>query len=187
MLTTRTPETYGIPTSRRGVKGRALRCLLTVALAFGLMGAITHAQTPNDKQPWQGTFTKTGFQPGSPRIFMDLPLPASGRVLTLERIGVILGPSGSIYTKLLRCEIESDRPKLENAEFLENRTRLLLPLPVHLGAGTNTWAIINAPIRIYAEDVGGMLRNGFRVACDVDAIGLTTPFTVTAIGYTTPK
>lgn len=161
------------------------RSLMAAAIALCFTGIAAQAQT--DKQPWQATLTKNANQVGSGKMYLDLPLPPFGRLLTLERIGILIGPTGSSYGKVHFCEVESDRPKLENVDLLENRTRVMLPLPTHLGPGTKTWLILNVPIRIYSESTLNGLRNLFRVVCDVENIGALDTMTVTATGYTTPK
>ena len=107
------------------------KSIAVTAIALCFAGPVAQAQT--DKQPWQATLTKTSHQPGAPKIYLDLPLPTAGRVLTLERIGIMVGPTFSPYGRVFSCEVESDRPKLDAAEFLENRTRVFLPVPVSLG------------------------------------------------------
>jgi len=155
------------------------------ALALCLGGFTAQAQT--DKQPWQGTFTKN-FHPnlaGSSRISIDLPLPSPSRLLTLEHIGITIGPMASIYGKVHFCEIESSHPQAPAHEFAENRTRILLPLPVPTGI-PKVRAVFDTPIRLYVEGTDSPLRRIFRVSCEVEYFG-NDAFTVTAVGYTTPK
>jgi hypothetical protein len=156
-----------------------------LTLVICLCAVAARAQT--DKKPWQGTFTKTTHPVGATRIFLDLPLPPAGRVLTLERVGITIGPTLSIYGRVYNCEIESARPRLSDQDLLESHTRVMLPLPIVLGTGTRTWAVIHAPVRIYAEPSESGLRELFRVSCAVDAIAQGDNMTVTAVGYTTPK
>ena len=160
------------------------RAAVLALLALSLGGSLAQAQT--DKQPWQGTFTKSLHVVGASRIFIDLPVPPPSRLLTLERVGVTLGPTLSIYGKMVSCEIESSHPRSPVHELAENRTRVLLPLPAQIGT-SRTWAVFHAPIRLYVEGNDTAFRQVFRVSCDVDAIAASDVFTVTAVGYTTPK
>lgn len=54
---------------------------------------------------------------------MDLPLPAEGRILTVQGVVVMIGLTASVYRELKWCEIESDRPQSATHELAENRTR----------------------------------------------------------------
>jgi hypothetical protein len=158
--------------------------IAAATIAVVSTGIVATAQT--DKKPWQATLTKFSQALGEPRIFMDVPTPPAGRLLTVERVGVTVGPMNNNSGKITRCEIESDRPQIDAAPFLESRTRLFLPLPVQLGEGTRIWAVLNAPVRIYSQKPDGVGRTFFRVSCDGESISWNDDITVTVVGYTTP-
>lgn len=159
----------------------------TIRLAMALALAAAGAQAQSERTPWQGTYTKSFHPVGASRIFVDLPMPAEGRVLTVEGVGVMIGPTGSAYGKVKWCEIESGRPHPVAHELAENRTRALLPLPALVYPGSKVWGIPQTPLRIYAEREELGLRNLFRVVCEVENIAPNDSMTVTVAGYTTAK
>jgi len=172
----------------RPVSSVPWRRIAVMVVALCLMSAVAvQAQTPAGAWPWQVSLQKTSHQPGASQIFVDLPMPPPGRLLTLERISILVGPTLSIYGKVFRCEVQSASPKLEGGiPMLESKTRAILSLPTGMGQGTKTWGIVNEPVRVYAQQPGTVLHTLFRVVCDVDAIAASDAVLVTAVGYTTP-
>jgi len=151
-----------------------------LAVCFG--AGTVQAQT--NRQPWQGMFNKTSHSGGTPRLVLDLPLPATGKLLTIERISISLGPTASIYGKLLSCEIETSHPRLLKSEYVADRTRYPLSQPVFLGQPTRSWGITNEAVLVYADsNAEGVLR----VVCDSEYLSGSDRFTVTASGYTSDK
>lgn len=159
------------------------RCWMAAALLAACWGTGTaHAQT--NRQPWQMTFVKTSHIGDTSRLIMDLPQPPPGRILTIERVAVTLGPTLSIYGKLLSCEIESSHPRVMKAELAADRVRFPLPLPEVLQPQSKTWTVLNGQTLIYADsNAEGTLR----VSCETDAVAHNDRFVVSASGYTTDK
>ena len=159
------------------------RCWLAAVLLAACWGTGT-AQAQTNRQPWQGTFVKTSHSGDMSRPAVELPSPPAGKLLTIERIGITLGPTASVYGKLLSCEIESSHPRVMKAEYAADRVRVLLPLPAYLGQGNKKYIIIDTPTLVYADSHPDAT---LRVVCDADALFTSVKLTVTASGYTTDK
>lgn len=155
--------------------------LLLTIMALAACGA-TEAQTV--RQPWQGTFTKSSHPGDRSRIFIDLPQPAVGKILTIEAIHLTLGPTLSMYGKLYSCEIESSYPRAAKLAPIDETVRVLLPLPSVVVPGSKTWGFPQSQILLHSEaGPEGILR----VSCAADSLGVAETFQVTVAGYLTDK
>jgi hypothetical protein len=160
-----------------------IRWLMGAAIVAACL-SMEMAQAQTNRQPWQGTFVKTTHAIDGGRMVVDLPLPAAGKLLTLERISVTMGQPQSIYGKLLSCEVESTHPRVQKSEFATDRVKTLLPLPVVVLQPTKTFEIFNTPVLVYADsNVDGVLR----VVCATEFTSTTERLTVTVAGYTSDK
>ncbi|MBM3765581.1 MAG: hypothetical protein FJW32_09330 [Acidobacteria bacterium] len=155
-----------------------------IAVALFLTGITAWAQ----EIPWQVSIqTPVSFDAGSSKIFIDLPQPPTGRILTVEQVTVMIGPLWNPYAKVHQCEVQSARPNLA-AENVEPMTRVLLPFPEWLSpASSRTRAIVASPVRIHVESGSATLRSPvFRLSCDSEFV-TNDRMTVSLVGYTRPK
>ncbi|HYP06891.1 MAG TPA: hypothetical protein VER03_11730 [Bryobacteraceae bacterium] len=158
-----------------------LKRIASATLALALLTGIAQAQS--EREPWQGTFTKALPPTSDAEVYVDMPLPPLGKILTVERVAVALGPTLSAYGRIKSCQIISSHPKLQVSNFQqEDKTRLLLPKPFEFQS--NLWIIPQTPILIYAEFAPSAV---FRVACMADAIANGDKLTATVTGYMTAK
>jgi hypothetical protein len=166
-----------------------MRTIYCMALALTLSAGVASAQW--NPKPWQGTFTQETNVMGATQIVLDLPLPPDDKILTIEQISVAVGPFTSVYSRVFSCELQSRGQIHDSLPGALALTSVPLPEPVWEGSmDTNDRrkVIRTAPVKIHAAGGGStFLRPMLRVRCDVADLGIGRPFTVTAVGYTTPK
>jgi hypothetical protein len=155
-----------------------VRAMVALAFCFTIVPAA--AQT---NLPWQVTVSKNQHTENN-RVVVDLPLPPPGYLLTVERISMVLGPKLHNYTRVVSCEVESSHPRQSLAKYLENKTRLFLPLPAFANLnGEGYYLIPVTDVRIYAVQA----QDAFlRLTCDADFLLPAQIVRVSATGTMIP-